>query len=193
MSVSGLEARSFFFNSKPRGAGRHIRPLMVTGFDARAVRATLVFGVPWAAALMIVLNLYNGDILPLHENIEYMLWYLVPLVADVITHPLWSTLARDHVLLLGVACNILWRYQYPFYDDDDIRHRTEYYDTHTLLCVLLYHSLYEGILDAACLHENTDHSSQRRMRASRMSPSVCQPSPKDPGPRTHTRSEEDGK
>ena len=102
--------------------------------------------VPWCASLAVVLNWYNGDVLSsfIHENLEYMLWYAVPLCVALCVRPCAKTLARNHVLLLGMACNLVWFFQYPF-DGVSNRHRTEYYDTQALLCALLYHSTYERV------------------------------------------------
>ena len=106
--------------------------------------------IPMLSELCVVLNWYNGDIVSSnHANIEYMLWYLVPLTLDLCvryqTDTLMYVIADDHVLILGVMCNIIWHFQNPFDDPADLRHRTEYYDTHVLLCALLYHSSYERI------------------------------------------------
>lgn len=103
----------------------------------------LVFVAPWLGSLAIVLNIYNGDVLPIQENLEYMIWYAVPLVIDLICCPSWQTLSQDHVLIVGLACNLFWYFESPFYTTNEARHRTEFYDTQALLCALLYHSMYE--------------------------------------------------
>ena len=96
--------------------------------------------VTWCSTLCIVLNVYNGDILPIHENLEYALWHAIPLGAAW-----WAqgprALVRHHVLLLGIGCNVFWYYESPFHAHRTIRHRTEYYDTQSLLCAMLYCSM----------------------------------------------------
>lgn len=99
--------------------------------------------LPLASTLAIVLNVYNGNILGIPENLEYMLWHVVPLGIEMVRSPSLKTLAQHHTLILGGACNIFWYYESPFRQDKGIRHRTEYYDTQALLCALLYHSCYE--------------------------------------------------
>ena len=96
--------------------------------------------VAWCSTLCIVLNVYNGDVLPIHENLEYALWHAVPLGATWLwdQHTLLRTLTRHHVLLFGVCCNVFWYYESPFHAHRTIRHRTEYYDTQGLLCAMLY-------------------------------------------------------
>ncbi len=103
--------------------------------------ATLL--IPLTSTLAIVLNVYNGDILGIQENLEYMLWHVVPLGLEMVRSPTLTTLAQHHILVLGGACNIFWYYESPFRKVNGIRHRTEYYDTQALLCALLYHSCYE--------------------------------------------------
>ena len=39
--------------------------------------------IPLASTLAIVLNVYNGNILGIPENLEYMLWHVVPLFASI--------------------------------------------------------------------------------------------------------------
>lgn len=99
--------------------------------------------IPLASTLAIVLNVYNGDVLGIQENLEYLLWHAVPLGIELVRSPTRKTLAQNHILILGGACNIFWYYESPFRKDKGIRHRTEYYDTQALLCALLYHSCYE--------------------------------------------------
>ena len=36
--------------------------------------------LPFFSTLMIVLNVYNGDIIGIDSNIEYLLWYLPPII-----------------------------------------------------------------------------------------------------------------
>ena len=38
---------------------------------------------PFISTYMIVLNVYNGDILGVHENIEYAIWYTIPFICNI--------------------------------------------------------------------------------------------------------------
>ena len=101
--------------------------------------------VPWVGTLAIVLNIYNGDILGIPTNLEYVLWHAIPLGLQLLRSPTKATLAAHHVLVMGVGCNLFWFYESPFRPNRLIRHRTEYYDTQCLLCAMLYHACYEHI------------------------------------------------
>ena len=92
-----------------------------------------------------MLNIYNGDILPIDENLEYTLWYIIPFCAAARGRT-WRQLARRyHVFSLGVAANLYWYWASPFKSGRPLRHRTEYYDTQCLLCGMLYHAMYEQL------------------------------------------------
>lgn len=95
--------------------------------------------LPFFSTLMIVLNVYNGDILDISSTLEYMLWYIPSLLLGLKTVKLYNL----HVIILGIAANIFWYFESPWNRDKSIRHRTEYYDTQCLMCALIYHHMYE--------------------------------------------------
>ena len=102
--------------------------------------------LPFFSTLMIVLNVYNGDIIGIDSNIEYLLWYLPPIILYITKKGLIKTLRNLHICLLVIILNLFWYYESPFLPTKKIRHRTEYYDTQCLLCGLLYHTIYENFL-----------------------------------------------
>ena len=116
-------------------------------------RATLwdIF-VPFCSTLCIVLNIYNGDILPIDENLEYALWYVIPFCAGLRGKTGRQLARRYHVFALGVCVNLYWYWASPFKSGRSLRHRTEYYDTQCLLCSLLYQQLAATLLG---VHEGT--------------------------------------
>ena len=103
--------------------------------------------LPFVANFCITLNVYNGDILQIDENLEYLLWFLVPLIINILYDIFfYPSLKREPLVyktcyiiwILGIISNVYWYYFSPFKIKDSIRHRTEYYATHSLLCSLLY-------------------------------------------------------
>ena len=104
--------------------------------------------VPYASTQCIVLNVYNGDILGIAINLEYMLWYLIPLLI----HWGYSYYIKEFnnnlrkywfeymILTIGILLNIYWYYCNPW-TTNSIRHRTEYYDTQVLLNCYLFYAL----------------------------------------------------
>ena len=102
----------------------------------------LIF-LPFISCLMIVLNVYNGDILGIPSDLEYLLWYTPVIISSIIELGIKKSLYIYHVAYLGVILMIFWYYESPFRSTKKIRHRTEYYDTHALLCGLIYHTIYE--------------------------------------------------
>ena len=101
---------------------------------------------PFLSTLMIVLNVYNGDIFGISSNLEYIIWYIPPIIISVIKKGLKKTIINLHILFLGICVNIFWYFESPFKPGKKIRHRTEYYDTQALLCCLIYHSIYELVI-----------------------------------------------
>ena len=101
----------------------------------------LLLLIPFIETTLFVLNVYNGDILGINENIEYMIYYLVPLCVLFGISIVNSTLSSDLilyffeylVLLLGIVFNIFWKYEWK-----QDRHRTEFYDTQCLLGSMLF-------------------------------------------------------
>ena len=92
---------------------------------------------------MVVLNVYNGDILGIQENAEYGLWFVIPLCLHVgadLRRCAWPVARRNHYLIwsLGAICNIYWYFFTPFEKNRSLRHRTEYYDTHAFLASIAF-------------------------------------------------------
>jgi hypothetical protein len=99
---------------------------------------------------MIVLNVYNGDILGIDNNLEYGLWYLLPLSFTLATELYQKTLILSptkmgickmvsyQAWMIGIINNLYWYYQSPFKNPEDIRHRTEYYDTQVFMANIFY-------------------------------------------------------
>ena len=92
----------------------------------------------WLVNVAVVLNIYNGDILSLHENYEYTLPHFLTLAAAIISDDddilLWLTFS------ISILMNLYWVAAYPFSGDGDSRHRTEFYDTQCYITVA-YHTL----------------------------------------------------
>ena len=114
--------------------------------------------VPFLSNILIVLNIYNGDLLGIDENIEYMIWFIIPLgvnliydsirwgikksYLDLVISDCYINLSCYFMWVFGIMCNLYWYYFSPF-KIGGIRHRTEYYDTRCLLAGMLYsHILY---------------------------------------------------
>ena len=104
--------------------------------------------IPLCSTYMIILNVYNGDILGIDNNLEYLLWYILPVVwcsgqylgegtgGTQISPICWGLVYLAWVL--GIVSNLYWYYQTPFRESRSLRHRTEYYDTQVFLSHLLY-------------------------------------------------------
>ena len=103
---------------------------------------------PFISTYCIVLNLYNGDIIGTQENLEYGLWYLIPLISnlyiDCKNKVNFDEYFLDYnLLIMGILNNIYWYYVDPLANPNDKRHRTEYYDTQCLLCMISYYTMVE--------------------------------------------------
>ena len=101
--------------------------------------------LPFISTLMIVLNVYNGDVLGIDNNLEYIIWYIPSLIYYIYKEGVIPGLYNSHIALLGIILNTFWYFESPYKTASHIRHRTEYYDTQSLLCCLLYHTIYEKI------------------------------------------------
>ena len=108
---------------------------------------TLSVFLAWISSLFIILNIYNGDILALHENYEYTLPHYLVITAAAATDDddllLWMTAA------VAIVANLYWVGGYPFNNIDDpadLRHRTEFYDTQCYICSSYYILLGHRIL-----------------------------------------------
>ena len=99
--------------------------------------------LPFCSTLMIVFNVYNGDILGINENLEYMLWY-IPISLSTIYNKICKNIVLKFLLpelsliILGVSINIYWSYAWDNDSTTNFRHRTEYYDSQCLMCSINY-------------------------------------------------------
>lgn len=115
-----------------------------------------VLTIPWIGSVCIVLNLYNGDILGIPCNFEYLLWYIPPLIYFIV-HSVrhyrnigiinkWEKFIEFAleigVCFLGIIMNVYWHYAWIHDEKSNYRHRTEYYDTQSLLCSIMYSILH---------------------------------------------------
>ena len=102
---------------------------------------------PLLSTYMIVLNIYNGDILSIHANLEFMLLYIAPLTVNLYMdykNNEYKKYINEYILyILGIFSNIYWyklaSYEINFND----RHRTEFYDTQCLLCSISFYTINE--------------------------------------------------
>lgn len=96
----------------------------------------------------VIINLYNGDLINnLNEDLEYSLPDLLILIFMIYYHKNIDII--DWVLnILCLISHLQWYVHNPFMEwpdwwcakksENDIRHRTEYYDTHVLcFCIRL--------------------------------------------------------
>ena len=110
----------------------------------------LLLFIPFVSSLMIVINIYNGDILGIRENEEYMLWY-IPLLTYILflivtkREKLKNIIPEFSIAFFGVSLNIYWIYAWEYDKKTNFRHRTEYYDTQCLLCAMTYFVLLNKI------------------------------------------------
>ena len=130
-----------------------------------------VLTIPFIGSLAVVLNLYNGDILGISCNFEYLLWYIPPLLYFLkhclqhylnLNHPnRWDKFAEYSleliVCFLGIFFNVYWHYAWLHDAKSNYRHRTEYYDTQALLSSMLY-----SILHTQYHKDNTARVNGRR-------------------------------
>tara|TARA_B110000495_G_C23016781_1_gene602416 strand:- start:1118 stop:1555 length:438 start_codon:yes stop_codon:yes gene_type:complete len=102
--------------------------------------------VCFCSLLSIVLNIYNGDILGINNNIEYSLWYITTLAIIFIYSTFlkinfFNTLIKYpieiFIFVIGIILNIYWSYAWKL-ESNDYRHRTEYYDTQVFLCSIFF-------------------------------------------------------
>ena len=93
--------------------------------------------LPFISSLAIVLNLYNGDILGIPCNFEYLLWYIPSFIAFIVNYEK-KYLCELLVCIFAIVSNIYWHYAWIHDAKTNYRHRTEYYDTQTLLSSFLF-------------------------------------------------------
>jgi hypothetical protein len=130
-----------------------------------------VLTIPFIGSIAIVLNLYNGDILGISCNFEYILWYIFPLIYFIF-HTLrhyykshynnkWEKIIEFSlemiVCLLAIIFNVYWHYAWIKDAKTNYRHRTEYYDTQCLLSSMLYSILHTQF------HKDLDKYNRRRI------------------------------
>ena len=82
--------------------------------------------VSFISTFLITLNIYNGDLIKLlskkdivSENIEYMLWFLGPLLYLLFNYELSEYPLEYFVLILGVLVNVYWNRYSPWSNDTD--------------------------------------------------------------------------
>ena len=99
--------------------------------------------LPFFSTLFIVMNIYNGDILGITENIEYLLWY-IPLIIFIVHRLIKDDIKEFKLIpelilsLLAIIINVYWIYAWRNDQSTNFRHRTEYYDSQCLLCSLTF-------------------------------------------------------
>ena len=109
---------------------------------------------------LVVMNIYNGSILGIPENIEYSILYLIPLILTIKNK---GERIEKVVLFIGFITQFYWYFINPwnldndryllsyknniknrdtFFEDIKIvnrpRHRTEFYISHGLLAAMLF-------------------------------------------------------
>ena len=111
------------------------------------IKYILIF--PFISSLCIVLNLYNGDVLGIDCNFEYLLWYIPPLFLFIYKlikkfnqQNLYNYIIEILVCLFSIVSNIYWHYAWIKDAKTNFRHRTEYYDTQCLISAFLFNILY---------------------------------------------------
>ena len=110
--------------------------------------------IPFISVLAIILNLYNGDILGIKNNIEYLLWFLPNLILFIYISYVNKTLnllLEIIILILCIIINIYWIYAWEKDEDTNYRHRTEYYDSQAFIGCMLFVILYnnaQNIIDS---------------------------------------------
>lgn len=120
--------------------------------------------IPCLNNYLITLNVYNGDLfghyikgVAIPEDIEYMLWFAIPFVANVLFDLVYVATDGERsyanvplllrklyiscyfVWIIGIGTNLYWHYFSPWkIDPPPHRHRTEYYDSRALLAGMTY-------------------------------------------------------
>ena len=124
---------------------------------------------PFFIEYLVILNVYNGDLINIPESIEYCLWYLLSLIFYVLKERKLFTKAVM-VLALGCITNIFWYFANPWIKDNDKtllcypdnkaidkdsffnnvklivrpRHRTEFYVSHGALSCYLFSVIFNN-------------------------------------------------
>ena len=100
---------------------------------------------------LVIINAYNGDLIPyIDENLEYALVDFIILVFTYLN--IHRVIFTEYFLVHFIFFSHLqWYLHSPFHDwpdwwiankpDNDVRHRTEFYDTH-VMCFTIWLVLY---------------------------------------------------
>lgn len=117
--------------------------------------------IPFVSIFMVCINVYNGNLINsifqyhiFDMSIEYMLWFLLPLMYLLVKYDFKIISLECYVLFLCVLTNIYWYIYNPWNNDteryllginnnDTIivnrpRHRTEFYCSKVLLGSILF-------------------------------------------------------
>ena len=120
--------------------------------------------LPFCNNLCIVLNLYNGDIFKIESNKEYLLWYIPHLVLFLFFTYKNNTnkyLLEISILLLSIIINIYWIYAWKHDERTNYRHRTEFYDSQSFICSMIFVSLYNTINNHILENENENENKNK--------------------------------
>ena len=100
---------------------------------------------------LVIINAYNGDLIPyIDENLEYALLDFIILIFTYLN--IHRIIFTEYLLVHFIFFSHLqWYLHSPFHDwpdwwiadkpDNDVRHRTEFYDTH-VMCFTVWLVLY---------------------------------------------------
>lgn len=100
---------------------------------------------------LVILNIYNGNLFSfIPDDIEYSIIDFITLI--FLCYYYNKKLITDIILIsLAFIAHLQWYFHSPFSEwpewwfseksENDIRHRTEYYDTH-VMCFVIYLSLF---------------------------------------------------
>ena len=111
--------------------------------------------IPIFQEYLVILNIYNGDLITfIHMDIEYSIIDILTLIYLCYNYYNNNNINNNNILIdicfvfLAFIAHIQWYLHNPFTKckpdwyhqkkvEDDIRHRTEYYDTH-VMCFAIY-------------------------------------------------------
>ena len=104
--------------------------------------------IPFCSNLCIILNLYNGDILGVSSNIEYILWFIPHLFLYIYLSYINKNLKlipNIIILILSIIINIYWIFAWEYDKRTNYRHRTELYDCQTFIAIMIFITLYDEL------------------------------------------------
>jgi hypothetical protein len=115
---------------------------------------------------LVITNIYNGDIIPkIPVDIQYSIPDIFILIAFFMKNDKYSYYELISICSAFIA-HIQWYFHSPFSDwpswwystksYDDIRHRTEYYDTH-VMCFTIYSILFYNFIQKNNNTNNIDN------------------------------------